>query len=448
MKSAYRLTVIALMASLTLACGGEGVTSNPAPINTEPTEASTAHKPCIPGQQIACPCLGGGEGVQACNKDGESYGACQCPANDAGNGAETDVPLAKKTCTLMKDVDWGPGDTTISSAANQDGFAVSLCQTGGDCDLIIMGKNEGPVTMAKIGGGEYGFLVYGAKHGYLVSYVAMTDAGQKFRTAYIDGSGFSLLEGEISSGFVYAMAMSMDGGYWFGVNDFGELLPEGSVSSAGIRYMSPLGVTGNTITFSQTTKPTLAQNQVVGLATIGQTVAAAVHTSTDDGKQNTAVFLVQPDGTIVKVVLDTYVSGYSQSEVHSAPGYINAFGNRFAFQWSMMSDPYWKNYLTYMDTDGSNLETIELPYELSFSSVGDAWAGVENDQTNLKIRLTLFDEQMRPISDPLVVADGVKTYYMSYPVARGVSSQEIMIAYTSETLDKTYHIRAAFVDCK
>ena len=38
---------------------------------------------CIPGQQVACGCLGGDQGFQVCNANG-TYDACQCP--DAGTG--------------------------------------------------------------------------------------------------------------------------------------------------------------------------------------------------------------------------------------------------------------------------------------------------------------------------------------------------------------------------
>jgi len=40
---------------------------------------------CVPGQQIACACVGGGIGVQQCNRDGASFGLCQgCSGQGAG----------------------------------------------------------------------------------------------------------------------------------------------------------------------------------------------------------------------------------------------------------------------------------------------------------------------------------------------------------------------------
>jgi hypothetical protein len=447
------LALFAIAAFIT-ACG-DGASSD-----NQSLPDAAAPVVCVPGAQIACACLNGHQGVQVCDEAGKGYKPCDCPAvsdagqdvvteaeGDAESDAEADVP-AKKTCILKKDVDLGPGDTNITSAASQDSFAVGLCQPMDHCDLIIMGKDEGPVTIATIGGGEYGFLTYGAPHGYLVSFSAMADAGLKYKTAFVDEKGSVSLEGEVPSGFSFGLAPSADGGYWLSENSIGELLPQGNTSTASIHYMSPKGVMGNAITLAQNTKPALGQNQVVGLATLGQTVAASIATAADDGKRNTAVFLVQPDNTITKVVLDTYIAGYDVTEVHSAPGWIFAQGNRFAFEWSMMSDPYWKYFVTYMDPDGSHLETIELPNGQTITSVGGSLAGVENDPQNLKIKLTLYDEKLQPISDPLVVADGVKTYYMNSPVARATSSDEIMVAYTSAVPDQLYHIRAAFISCQ
>lgn len=33
---------------------------------------------CAPGIQVVCPCRGGGQGVQVCERDGSGYGACDC----------------------------------------------------------------------------------------------------------------------------------------------------------------------------------------------------------------------------------------------------------------------------------------------------------------------------------------------------------------------------------
>ena len=80
-----RLTFLGLVASVAMvlvlvpSCRGE-VAASPAP---EPQESgSEAGLACIPGQQVACPCVGGGAGAQVCNATGSSYEACIC--GDAG----------------------------------------------------------------------------------------------------------------------------------------------------------------------------------------------------------------------------------------------------------------------------------------------------------------------------------------------------------------------------
>ena len=50
----------------------------------EPEDAGP-QRVCIPGQQIACACIGGGQGAQVCNAEGTGYGPCVCPRPDAGS---------------------------------------------------------------------------------------------------------------------------------------------------------------------------------------------------------------------------------------------------------------------------------------------------------------------------------------------------------------------------
>jgi hypothetical protein len=73
---------------------------------------------CIPGQQVACPCSGGGMGVQVCNSTGTSLGPCMCggttstggtggaggaggaasSSNATGSGGGTCVPGSAASC--------------------------------------------------------------------------------------------------------------------------------------------------------------------------------------------------------------------------------------------------------------------------------------------------------------------------------------------------------------
>jgi len=69
---------------------------------------------CVTGEQKACPCLGGGQGVQVCLADG-TYQACVCPATqDFGDGAPS-----------------GGNDDLTVPPANDDGGA------GGALDLSV-----------------------------------------------------------------------------------------------------------------------------------------------------------------------------------------------------------------------------------------------------------------------------------------------------------------------
>jgi hypothetical protein len=47
---------------------------------------------CTPGQQFACPCSGGGKGVQVCSQDGRSFGpctGCTAPSSSSGSGSSS-----------------------------------------------------------------------------------------------------------------------------------------------------------------------------------------------------------------------------------------------------------------------------------------------------------------------------------------------------------------------
>lgn len=61
--------------ALVLACGSQGTSAPPpAPV-------------CTPGQQVECPCPGGGKGAQACKDDGTGYAVCECASGPATTGS-------------------------------------------------------------------------------------------------------------------------------------------------------------------------------------------------------------------------------------------------------------------------------------------------------------------------------------------------------------------------
>jgi hypothetical protein len=88
---------------------------------------------CLPGKVEACPCVGGGQGVQTCNPDGNSYGACDCPDPTAGSasgdasttGEPPDETTAVSTITTSDetttDVSASEATTTTGDDTTTDG---------------------------------------------------------------------------------------------------------------------------------------------------------------------------------------------------------------------------------------------------------------------------------------------------------------------------------------
>jgi hypothetical protein len=64
-----------------------GPTSDVGPPEAMAANASdaTAGTSCVPGQQIACACVGGGVGAQSCLVNGTGYALCQCPDASAAD---------------------------------------------------------------------------------------------------------------------------------------------------------------------------------------------------------------------------------------------------------------------------------------------------------------------------------------------------------------------------
>ena len=56
-------------------------------------DAASGGQVCIPGQQVACACVGGESGAQVCVPNGTGYGVCECPDAGATNAA----PVSNKS---------------------------------------------------------------------------------------------------------------------------------------------------------------------------------------------------------------------------------------------------------------------------------------------------------------------------------------------------------------
>ncbi len=78
--------VLGLLAGIAISCGGgDG-------------DGDSGASACVPGQQVACACADGGEGVQQCDVSGGFFGPCTCGAG-TGDGADTDVVTDGESAT-------------------------------------------------------------------------------------------------------------------------------------------------------------------------------------------------------------------------------------------------------------------------------------------------------------------------------------------------------------
>lgn len=67
---------LGLLSGIALACGGSG------------EDGDGSGGSCVPGQQVACACPGGADGIQVCSSDGAFFGPCSC--GDPTDGEATD----------------------------------------------------------------------------------------------------------------------------------------------------------------------------------------------------------------------------------------------------------------------------------------------------------------------------------------------------------------------
>jgi hypothetical protein len=110
-------------------------------------------KACVPGQQVACACPGGQQGVQACDVDGARYLPCICTAPAARVTTELAPPRRKKqircgglTCETACCATFDPPSCTRDPrecARTEQGEAVIYecdgpedCSSGQSCCLV------------------------------------------------------------------------------------------------------------------------------------------------------------------------------------------------------------------------------------------------------------------------------------------------------------------------
>jgi hypothetical protein len=100
---------------------------------------------CVPGQQVACPCLGGSMGIQACKASGTGYETCQgCPGGNppppdggGGNGLCGDCSgcCDGTTCVKIEGED--------NNHCGPKGSTCAACGPGGACAAGTCGTDTG-----------------------------------------------------------------------------------------------------------------------------------------------------------------------------------------------------------------------------------------------------------------------------------------------------------------
>jgi hypothetical protein len=118
-----------LVVAITLgACGGSSTASPPA---------------CVPGDQKACACTNGGQGVQVCSDDGTRYGVCMaCPMGPGSAGSSGASGRGGSGGSAVVSGAAGSGGSTGGAAA-VSGSGGSLAGTGGNA---AAGTGGGPAA--------------------------------------------------------------------------------------------------------------------------------------------------------------------------------------------------------------------------------------------------------------------------------------------------------------
>jgi len=74
---------------------------------------------CTAGRVYTCPCLGGDQGVQVCDDDGDGLGACVCPGDD-GFDALSDDLADESTDPWSSDDGMSDGGTSDETGSSDD----------------------------------------------------------------------------------------------------------------------------------------------------------------------------------------------------------------------------------------------------------------------------------------------------------------------------------------
>jgi len=90
---------------------------------------------CVPGAQVSCPCLNGGQGVQVCADGGDRYGACQCADKSSATAGPAESPKGSIHLATVSSPDSpppSPPPTKGAAAAATNGSAAGASTRAGE----------------------------------------------------------------------------------------------------------------------------------------------------------------------------------------------------------------------------------------------------------------------------------------------------------------------------
>lgn len=126
------LPLLLVGATLSFGCFSTPVTDDTDGASTGAADSSGNPPPgmvCIPGETQNCLCLGGGDGVQACNEQGTGYSACECEPS-----ATTDDPPDTGDETGADTGDETGADTGGSTSGSSGGGEEDSTSTTGTAE--------------------------------------------------------------------------------------------------------------------------------------------------------------------------------------------------------------------------------------------------------------------------------------------------------------------------
>lgn len=122
--------------------GGSDSTSSAASdseTTVEPDSASGTTV-CNPGQQVECPCPGGGQGAQACAADGTAFLPCECPEPPASSsGAAETTDETPEGCA---DLQCQPCMTCVQEPRAECRAALENCLSDKACAELVKCTNS------------------------------------------------------------------------------------------------------------------------------------------------------------------------------------------------------------------------------------------------------------------------------------------------------------------